>query len=210
MRWQIEGTYSPCSTVQWCAGITELWSLCSPACARGQHNCRYLWQYRWDSCKGDWGIQGSLEEVSQGTSCWTEPASPAMQIECQENTSLVRASTCNAVCGSDRGPVTYSFGSGSWSGAGNSGLVWFECSQTGPFQLLSSAVLQSPRQGWHSPGCACARARKGVGLMGPWAAGRVMWWLQAGQHQPAVYTTLRIQPHPKEWGMFPLYPPKAK
>lgn len=34
---------------------------------------------RWDSCKGDWGIQGSLEEVCQGTSWQTEPASPAME-----------------------------------------------------------------------------------------------------------------------------------
>lgn len=73
---------------------------------------------RWDSCKGDAGIQGSLEEVCQKTSCQTDPASPAMQMEYQENTSLVRVSTCNPVCGSDHGPGTSRFGSSSWSEAG--------------------------------------------------------------------------------------------
>lgn len=57
-------------------------------------------------------LQGGLRDARitgggmPGNSCGTEPASAAMQMECQENTSLVRASTCSPVCGSDCGPGT--------------------------------------------------------------------------------------------------------
>lgn len=197
IRWEWEGQRVPCSDCQWCAGITELWSLCSPACAWGQHNCRDLWQIQVGQLQGwlrDTRITGGVPGNQLAN--WTCQSCHSM--ECQENTALVKPSTCNPVCGSDRGPGISNSGSGS-CGAGNSGLLWAL-----PAALLSSVVIS---QAGLAPS-RCVHAQQGVGLV--WQQAGWCGWLQAGQHQPAARTALHVQPHPKDGGMFPLYPPEAK